>query len=48
MYAVPGERERGKGKGKEKEGEQEKNAIVFATVHNKREQSADPHQLFSS
>jgi hypothetical protein len=32
----------------ENESEQEKYAIVFATVHNKREQSADPHQLFSS
>jgi hypothetical protein len=42
------ERERESGEGKEKEGEEEKNAIVFATVHDKREQSADPHQLFSS
>ena len=28
--------------------EKENYAIVFATVHDKREQSADPHQLFSS
>lgn len=49
-------RERERAKDREREGvekreeeeNERKNAIVFATVHDKNEQSADPHQLFSS
>jgi hypothetical protein len=40
--------EREREREKEKEQEREKNTIVFATVHDKREQSADPTELFSS
>jgi hypothetical protein len=40
-----GERE---GRRRIKKESEKKNAIIFATVHDKREQSADPHQLFSS
>lgn len=42
------ERKGGRRERSEEEEEKENYAIVFATVHDKREQSADPHQLFSS
>jgi hypothetical protein len=42
------QREREGRRRRKKERGREKNAIIFATVHDEREQSADPCQLFSS